>query len=449
MILERQVVLDLASEGFGVLHPNQGPVVFVPFTIEGEVIDVQITKRKRQFWYGEAIAWHSTSPARVSPLCLDFGRCGGCRWQMMSYFYQLSYKRRFVEESFRRIAHLPIQVPLPVPSPCIWRYRNKVEYAFGKGLDGTLALGFHPRGDFATILPIQNCQIVPEIFEKVRMIVKNEAQRLGLMPYDPRHHKGLLRTLLLRGTPNQLVAILSLSEDRPEIVETLFAPLRGALKGYGYFYNPKRNESIHDLVPHTLYGTLTLEYEVAGRRYSVGPKDFFQVNLSQAGRLVEWIRERIEGRIPLLYDLYGGVGFFGVALADKADYVCLVEKLPEAVVSAEQNFKQNQSAFPQTKWRVETGSVEQILERESIKLPSGSVAILDPPREGIHPRLRRFLNKVGFDWLFYVSCHPATQARDVADLLPVYEVVEVQPFDFFPHTTSIENVVVLKRRDSF
>jgi len=443
--LVKQTVVDVAVDGYGVLRPADTPAVLVPFVIEGEVVDVEVIHRKKQLWYGAAVSWHATSPHRTEPACTDFGRCGGCRWQMMTYAHQLHHKRRFVEQALHHIGHIAVEVPPVVPSPQVWHYRNKAEYAFGRDAQGNLTLGFHPRGEFAQVLPINQCQIVPERFERVRQAILRAAQQLGLAAYDPRTHRGLLRSLLIRGTEQEAIALLMLAEDRPDVAEALFAPVQALLRGYGYFYNPKKNDSLHDPVPIPLWGDLSLEYRLAHRRYRLGPKDFFQVNLPQAENLIHWLRARLPTQpVPRLYDLYGGVGLFGVALADRAQEVLLIEKLPEAAQSARANFQLNQAAFPGTRWEAIAGAVEELLSTGEI--PAGSVAIVDPPREGLHPKLRRFLRQAPFETLFYVSCHPATQARDLSELHDRYEVVEVQPFDLFPHTTGIENVALLRRR---
>lgn len=446
--LPPQVVQDLASEGFGVVRPQDTPVILVPFTLPGEVVEIAILRRKRQLWYGEAVAWHQTSPNRVEPRCGDFGRCGGCRWQMMDYPYQLQYKRRFVQQAFLHLAHLPVEVPSVVPSPVIWHYRNKAEYTFGENTQGQLLLGFHPRGDFARVLDLTACQLVPPVFEAVRRTVLAQARLKGLRAYNPLRHKGLLRQLVVRGTADRLVAFLSLADDCPEIAFDLLGPVKESLPsliGFGYFHNPKRNDSLADLEPIPLAGETCLEFQVDGRRYKLGIQDFFQVNLPQAENLLRWIRERMPDRCPALYDLYGGVGFFGIGLADRAEKVILVEKLPQAVISAEENFRHNRHRFPTTAWQTYAGALED-LTQVALAPPPGSVAIVDPPREGLHPTVRKALRTLPFEEIFYVSCHPATQARDLAELQEAYQILAVQPFDLFPHTTGIENIVWIKRR---
>lgn len=446
--LSHQKVVDLASDGYGVIRPADGPVVLVPFVLPGEEVDVWITRRKKQVWYGEVAYWHTRSSARVQPACADFGTCGGCRWQMIDYAAQLQYKKNFVQQAFHHIAKLPIPIPMPIPSPHIWHYRNKAEYAFGQTPQGELVVGFHPRGHFAKVLDLTRCQIVPPAFETIRKIVAERAKALHLLPYDPVRHTGLLRSLLVRGTPARVVVFLSLAEDRPEIAQELLLPLvenLSAIQGIGYFYNPKRNDSVHDLTPILLWGQAELLLEVVRRRYFIGPKDFFQVNLPQAENMVRWIAERWPPEAHTLYDLYGGVGFFSVALADKVKKIVLVEKLPEAVQAAERNFAENKAAFPQTTYEVFTGSVEALWD-QAIQEGEASVAIIDPPREGLHPSVRRALARGPFKHIFYVSCHPATQARDVAELTRSYTIEAVQPFDLFPHTVHIENLLWLRRR---
>ncbi|MCS7162621.1 MAG: 23S rRNA (uracil(1939)-C(5))-methyltransferase RlmD [Bacteroidia bacterium] len=445
--LLREKVIDLVSEGYGVLKPPNMPVVFVPFVIEGEEVEVRLTQRRRQLWYGEAVHWHVKAPQRTQPACADFGRCGGCRWQMMTYAHQLHHKRRFVEQALRTIGRLSIEVPAVVPSPSPWHYRNKAEYAFGMETSGEIVLGFHPRGAFDQVIGLQACQIVPPVFEAIRQSVLRRA-RMGKWPaYDARTHKGLLRGLLLRGTSEAVVALLILAEDRPDVAEALLKPLLTevpSLTGIGYMANPKRNDSLHDLTPKRLEGRLEVAFQVGGRTYWVGPKAFFQVNLSQAAQLLDWLRARWRAQRPPLYDLYGGVGFFGIGLADLSARVVLVERLPEAAENAIYNFRYNQAAFPDTPWEVHVGSVETILPQ--IGLAEAAVALVDPPREGLHPNLIRFLRAAPFAEIFYVSCHPATQARDLQALTDSYEVVEVQPFDLFPHTTAVENIAWLRRK---
>lgn len=447
-IWERQQIIDLASEGYGVARPPDSPAILVPFTLEGEEVDIQLTRRKKQLAYGEVIRWHTQSPDRISPACLDFGRCGGCRWQMMRYERQLEYKRRFLEQAFHHIGRLVVPIPLPLPAEPPWHYRNKAEYTFGTGPAGEVTLGFHPRGDFRSVIDIQDCQIVPAAFEAIRRAVRERAQALQLPSYDPIRHTGLLRQLLLRGTPERFIALLSLGQDRPDLALQLLQPLyetHPALHGIGYFYNPKRNDSLHDLQPIPLAGELYLSFSVAGRQYRIDPKAFFQVNLPQAEKLVSWIRQHFPPSASVLYDLYGGVGFFGIALADQVSEVILVERLPEAVQLAEENFRRNQPAFPTTRWQTFTGPVEQ-LWKDFVFPDSETVVIVDPPREGLHPKVRASLAQGPVTWIFYVSCHPATQARDLYELQRAYEIVAVQPVDLFPHTTAVENIAFLRRK---
>jgi len=369
---------------------------------------------------------------------------------MMDYPYQLLYKQRFVQQAFSHLAHLPIEVPPVVPSPVIWHYRNKAEYTFGESASGELVLGFHPRGDFAQVLDLTACQIVPPAFEGVRRAVRAHARLKGLRAYHPIRHKGLLRQLLVRGTEDRLVAFLSLADDRPDIALDLLGPVKESvpgLVGLGYFHNPKRNDSLADLEPIPLAGETHLEFVVDGLQYQVGIQDFFQVNLPQAANLLRWIRERMPARCTVLYDLYGGVGFFGVGLADRAEKVVLVEKLPQAVHSAEKNFLRNRHRFPSTAWQTYAGALED-LTQVALTPPSGSVAIVDPPREGLHPTVRKALRTLPFEEIFYVSCHPATQARDLAELQEAYQILAVQPFDLFPHTTAVENIAHLRRKSS-
>ncbi len=445
------VIRDLAADGYGVLGNGDHPAVLVPFALEGESVVVSIQRRKRQVWYGQLEAIRKPSVHRVAPRCTAFGRCGGCRWQMMDYAQQLIHKRQFVAQQLRHIGHVDIEVPSVVPAKQPWFYRNKAEFAFGLNEDGEVILGFHPRGAYAEVLDLEHCYLVPPVFDEARRLVAQQARRLvasqGFRPYDPRTGAGLWRELLVRGASDQLILLVSQTADDPALAAVLLEPVAAALPacvGYGYFYNPKRNNSLADLEPKRLAGTLSLSYKVAGRTFLVGPKDFFQVNLEQAAALVAWIRARMPQRVSVLYDLYGGVGFLGIALAEAAQKLILIERLPEAVESAHKNFLANQAHYPHTLFEGLTGSVEALWSTQ--QPPPASVAIVDPPREGLHPRLRKALAQARLSQIFYVSCHPATQARDLAELSSAYEVVEVQPFDLFPHTTSVENIAWLVRK---
>ena len=439
------VVRDLTSEGYGVVAPPDGPVVLLPYVIEGEVVRYVVERRKRQLFYGRVVEVEAASPYRVEPTCSAFGHCGGCRWQMMAYAHQLEVKRRFVEAQLRHIGRVTVEVPPVHASPVPWQYRNKVEYAFGWGPADQIVVGFHPRGDFRRVISIEACQIVPPVFEEVRRHIQARARRLGLPPYDPQRHEGVWRELLIRGTQESYIVLVSLSQDRADWAEKLLEPIRSlpGCRGAGYFYNPKRNNSLHDLIPRALWGSLELVYRVGGREFEVGAVDFFQVNLQQAEALVAWLRDRVP-ETPVLYDLYGGVGFLGISVAERTKRLILIEKLPSAVVQARKNFIRNQAFYPGVEFEGIAGSLEKVWTEAGVSLEA--VALVDPPREGLHPSLLRALQRAPFAHLFYVSCHPATQARDIAALQKAYEVREVQPFDMFPHTSGIENVAWLVRR---
>jgi len=440
------LVRDLTSEGFGVVAPADGPVVLIPYVIEGEEVRYEVERRKRQFLYGRLVEVARASPHRIEPRCTAFGLCGGCRWQMMTYTHQLEVKRRFVEAQIKHIGQVAVAVPPVQGAPSPWQYRNKAEYAFGWGPGGEIVVGFHPRGDFRRVIGIEACQIVPPAFEEVRRIIQAQARPLGLAPYDPRRHEGVWRELLIRGTQESYIVLVSLSHDRADWAEALLAPLKNlpGCRGAGYFYNPKRNNSLQDLRAQALWGSLELVYKVGGREFEVGPVDFFQVNLGQAEALVAWLRERVP-ETSVLYDLYGGVGFLGISLAERAGRLVLIEKLASAVERAQKNFIRNQASYPRTAFEGIVGALEKAWA--GMQVPLDSVALVDPPREGLHPSLVKALLEAPFAHLFYVSCHPATQARDIAALQKAYKVRAVQPFDMFPQTSGIENVAWLIRRE--
>ncbi len=433
------------SEGYGVVAEAGEPVVLLPFVIDGEEVSFTVERRKQRLWYGRLLEVHKASPHRVEPKCSAFGLCGGCRWQMMAYSHQLETKRQFVASQLKHIGQVEGEVPPVHPAIWPWHYRNKVEYAFGWGPSGEVVVGFHPRGDFRQVIGIEACQIVPPAFEQVRRRIQAQAQSMGHPPYDPQRHQGVWRELLIRGTEDDYIVLVSLAQERADWAEALLTPLRElpGCRGAGYFYNPKRNNSVQDLMPQVLWGGLELVYRVGGREFEVGPMDFFQVNLYQAEALVTWLRARVP-ETSFLYDLYGGVGFLGISLAERARRLLLIEKLASAVARARSNFARNQGHYPRVEFEGIVGPLEKVWS--GAEVPSDSVAIVDPPREGLHPSLLKVLRQAPFAHIFYVSCHPATQARDLAALQSAYKVQEVQPFDMFPQTGAIENVAWLIRR---
>lgn len=448
----------IAAEGKCVAH-HEGKVVFVQNAAPGDLVDVRINHGKSSFMEGEAIHFHEYSKDRVEPFCGHFGICGGCKWQHIHYYLQMDYKRQQVVDQFTRIG----KVPIPEVNPIIGSaqtqyYRNKLDFTFsnsrwltreeinsGKEFERN-ALGFHIPKMFDKIIDIEHCYLQSEPSNEVRNSLKEFALNEGLSFYDLRNQVGLLRNLIIRTTSTgESMVIVQFGEDDPEGIEKVMAFLHEkfpSLTSLLYIINLKKNETFHDQVIVTYAGKDYIEEEMEGLKFRIGPKSFYQTNSLQAFELYKVAREYagLTGE-EVVYDLYTGTGTIANFIAKQAKEVIGIEYVEAAIEDAKLNSKINNIHNT----RFYAGDMKDILTPAfASKHPKPDVVITDPPRAGMHEDVVKMLLQLAAPVIVYVSCNPATQARDIALLAEKYQVEKIQPVDMFPQTYHVENVVRLR-----
>lgn len=469
-VIEKLRVEDYAAEG-RCLARWEGKVVFIERTVPGDLVDVHLFKNKKDWAEGYPLVFHEYSPRRVTPFCSHFGDCGGCQWQSVAYEEQLRFKQQQVVDALERIAKVALPAIPPILGAEEDRYfRNKLEYTFGtyryipEGdydkaaflenkknglLTQTPAAGFHARGLFDKVVDISRCYLQAEPSNKVREAIRTYATEHGLSFYDVRHHVGFLRNVQLRVcSTGKVMANLIVGEPDERKIRDIMAYLEKTVpevSTWVYTINTKKNDSLHDLEPVTFSGNGYVIEKLENFRFKIGPKSFFQTNTKQAEQLYRVTRDFAEltGK-ETVYDLYCGTGSIGIFVSEKAARIIGVELIGEAIADARENAALNgleNTAFF-------TGDVIDICDDlffETHGRPD--VIITDPPRAGMHEKLVRKILDMAAPTVVYVSCNPATQARDLRLLDEKYTVTRVQPVDMFPHTHHIENVVQLKLRN--
>lgn len=471
-IIPQVLIEDYAAEGKSLARVD-GKVIFVEGAVPGDIADLRITKSKKDWAEAFVQHFHTLSPQRVSPFCTHFGTCGGCKWQMLPYAEQLKYKQREVEQQLKRIGKLEIPALQPIiGSDASTHYRNKLEFTFsnkryltkeelnerlklrsvhqseGQETPEDPALGFHVPRLFDKVIDIETCHLQPEPSNGIRLFIRQFAIEHGFSFYDIRAHQGWLRTLIIRTSSlGETMVNLTFGHDNESDRCLLFDALLKAfpqITTLVYTINPKWNDSIHDLDPVTYYGEGYMKEKLGSFIYKIGPKSFFQTNTAQAEKLYEVTRTfaGLTGN-EILYDLYCGTGSIGIFCSREAKKVIGVEVIAEAIEDAYQNARLNDlhnvSFF--------AGDVVDVCT-DAFFTEHGrpDVVITDPPRAGMHEKLVRKLLEMEAPRIVYVSCNPATQARDLQLLDEKYSIERLQPVDLFPHTHHIENVALLQFR---
>ncbi len=459
------MVEQVAAEGKSLLHHPELGVIFVAGAIPGDLVRLQITKKKAGYAEGQLLSIIKPSKDRVEPACRHFGHCGGCQWQMLPYAMQLQAKQAQVQDQYERIGHLEIPPINPIiGADPIYCYRNKMEFSFSprgwvehfSPTDATNpecripALGFHAPGSFSTVVNIEHCHLQGELPNALRNFVGAYAREHGISFYDILSHSGLLRSLVVRTNLKGEVMLLLVvsSNGEPETVEAL---LRALLRAFPMIHslqwgvNPKANDSLFDVEFTPCSSTESYLMEQLGDlSFLVSPKSFFQTNSYQALRLYQEVQRLLPVREDdVLYDLYCGTGTIGLFLGRHARRIVGVEEVPMAVddarLNAARNGIQNAHFF--------AGDVLRILTPDFIaQQGQPTVLVTDPPRAGMHPRVVEFLLGLRVPRMVYVSCNPATQARDLALLTAQYRVMAIQPVDMFPHTKHVECIALLELR---
>ena len=456
-VITNLLIERIASEGKCVGH-HEGKVVFVSNVAPGDLVDVRITKGKSSFMEGEAIQFHEYSKDRIEPFCSHFGTCGGCKWQHINYDLQKTYKRQQVLDQFQRIAKVPIPEVLPIlGSAQTQYYRNKLDFTFSNSRWLTReeinsgqefernALGFHIPKMFDKIIDIEHCYLQGGISNELRNALREFARSNNLSFYDIRNQFGLLRNLIIRTTSTeQTMVIVQFGENDPESISLVMEFLKDrfpAITSLLYVINTKGNETFHDLELVTFAGLPFIEEEMEGLKFRIGPKSFYQTNSEQAYELYKVAREFAQLRgDEVVYDLYTGTGTIANFVAKQAKQVIGVEYVEAAIEDAKLNSQIN--GIENTLFYA--GDMKDILNDEFIsRHAKPDVIITDPPRAGMDEKVVQMLLRLEAPTIVYVSCNPATQARDLALLGEKYQVEKVQPVDMFPQTYHVENVVRL------
>ena len=463
-LYEQVEITGVAAEGKALVRIDD-IVTFVPNCVPGDIVDLQITKKKHSFMEGKVVRLVQPSPVRCDARCKHFSVCGGCKWQILPYEEQLRYKQQQVVDNLTRIGKIELPEIRPIlGSKHIYEYRNKLEFTCAdrkwlptppaKDADREPGLGFHIPNAFDKVLDIEECHLMPEINNRIRNGVRAYAKEHGLSFYNEHSHEGLLRTLILRSNhkgelmlivvfgaeitnhKSQITNLMEfLHQSFPEIISLL------------YVENLKFNDTIGDQEVHTYFGQDFIIEEMEGLQFKVGPKSFYQTNTEQAYELYKVVRRMAfensatQGLYPpLVYDLYTGTGTIANFVAKQAERVVGIEYVPEAIEDAKINSQLN--GIENTLFFA--GDMKEIFTLEfACQHGRPDIIITDPPRAGMHEDVIKAILASEPLRIIYVSCNPATQARDLALLNAKYRVTAVQPVDMFPHTQHVENVVQL------
>ena len=460
-IFENVTITDIAAEGKAIARVND-LIVFVPFVVPGDVVDLQVTRKKSNFMEARPIHFHSFAEQRIEAVCQHYGICGGCKWQILPYAEQIRYKQKQVVDNLTRIG----KIDLPEISPIIGSaktefYRNKLEFTFsnkrwrtneeiaeGKVFETMNAVGFHIPGQFDKVLDIDKCRLQTEDSNEVRNEVRQYALEHDLSFFDLRNQEGFLRTMMVRTTSTgELMIIMIFFYEDKEAQDALLQHIADKfpqITSLLYVINSKANDTITDQEVLVFKGNECIYEEMEGLRFKIGPKSFYQTNSDQAYELYKVTRNlaQLTGN-ELVYDLYTGTGTIANFVAHQAKQVIGIEYVPEAIADAKVNSKLNN--IENTLFYA--GDMKDILNAAFIEQHGKpDVIITDPPRAGMHDDVINAILFAEPERIVYVSCNPATQARDLSLLDGKYKVTVVQPVDMFPHTHHVENVVLLNRR---
>ncbi len=463
-VLENVTITDYAAEGKALARVDDF-VVFVPFAVPGDVVDLQVRRKKHSYCEAEIIRIVKPSDIRVKPQCAHFGLCGGCKWQSVPYAEQLKMKQRQVHDQLTRIGKVELPDILPIlGSEKTFGYRNKLEFgcsdkrwltkeevAAETEYTQMNAIGFHITGAFDKILPIEKCWLMDDLHNRIRNAIRDYAYATGMTFFNQRSKHGLLRDIVIRNSDTgEWMVLVQFHYDEDGDEERAKALLQHIADGFPeissllYVDNQKFNDTFNDLDIQVFKGNGYIYETMDGLKFKVGPKSFYQTNTDQALRLYSVARDfaGLTGK-ELVYDLYTGTGTIANFVARKARKVIGIEYVPEAIEDAKVNSEIN--GIDNTEFYA--GDMKDILTDDFIAANGRpDVIITDPPRAGMHPDVVQTIIRTSAKRIVYVSCNPATQARDLALLDQYYKVKAVQPVDMFPHTPHVENVVLLEIR---
>ena len=461
-LLEKVLITDVAAEGKAIAKVND-MVVFVPYVVPGDVVDLQVKRKKHSYAEAEAVHFHEYSPQRAVPFCEHYGVCGGCKWQILPYEEQIKYKQKQVTDNLTRIG----KIELPEISPILGSkktqcYRNKLEFTFSNKrwltqqevaedvkYDQMNAVGFHIPNAFDKVLAIEKCWLQDDISNRIRNAARDYAYEHNYSFQNLRTHEGMLRNIIVRtSTTGELMVIVVCHIERDEEMDLFKALLQHLADKFPeitsllYIINNKVNDTITDLDVHVFRGNDHIFEEMEGLRFKIGPKSFYQTNSEQAYELYKVARNfaGLTGN-ELVYDLYTGTGTIANFVSRQARQVIGIEYVPEAIEDAKVNSQINGI----TNTLFFSGDMKDMLTQDFInQYGRPDVIITDPPRAGMHQDVIDVILFAEPKRIVYVSCNPATQARDLQLLDVKYRVTAVQPVDMFPHTHHVENVVLLE-----
>lgn len=459
--LQNVEIVKLAAEGKAIAKVDD-KVVFVTNVIPGDVVDVQVTKKRKSYMEGHPVFFHAHSPLKQDAFCEHFGVCGGCKWQNLPYNEQLKFKQQEIIDNLQRIGKLELPDVDPILASEKTRfYRNKLEYTFSNkryltkeeiaseaGVSKTPAVGFHVPGLFDKVVDINQCHLQPEPSNSVRLAIKEYAFANDLSFFDIRNHEGFLRTLIIRtsSTGENMVIVTFYHEDveKREGLLNHLAEQFPEITSLMYVINEKANDSITDQEVVLYKGQDHIFEQMEDLRFKIGPKSFYQTNSEQAYNLYFKTREFAAiTKDEVVYDLYTGTGTIANFVARQAKKVIGIEYVPEAIADAKVNSEIN--GIENTHFFA--GDMKNVLTREFIELHGQpDTMIVDPPRAGMHADVVETILHAAPKRIVYVSCNSATQARDLALMDHAYKVTRVQPVDMFPHTHHVENIVQLEKR---
>ena len=465
-LLENIEITDAGAEGKAVAKANN-KILFIPFGAPGDIVDVQVVKKRRNYLEGRIKEIKKYSEYRITPKCEHFGLCGGCKWQHLDYSYQKYFKQKQVEDSLNRIAKVPFpEINDIIGAEEIFYYRNKLEYTFSNKrwlteeeisdneheYKETRGLGFHLPGMFDKILDIHHCYLQKDPSNEIRNALKDYTISKNFSFYNAREQKGFLRNLIIRtSSTGDLMVIVIFGEEQPFAIEQVMDFLSvkfPSISSLLYIINTKQNDSIYDLDVRLYKGKGFILEEMnpakEGRdilKFKVSPKSFYQTNPKQAWKLYKAAHDlaKFTGD-ELVYDLYTGTGTIALFIAPSVKKVIGIESVEEAIQHAKKNATENNISNVD----FYTGDMAKFLTQEFIqKNGKPDVLLTDPPRAGMHPKVIEQILLTAPQKIIYVSCNPATQARDIAILNEKYEIKAVQPVDMFPQTHHVENIILM------
>ncbi len=459
--IEGATITDMAAKGKGFFR-HDGKVIFVEDGVPGDVVDVRLKRNKRDYAIGEITQLHQASTLRAKPFCAHFGTCGGCKWQYLPYDMQLRFKSQIVEEAFKHIGRLtfPPLNPILGSEPNRY-YRNRLDFSCSNKrwltteeiASGDVfnrdAIGFHKPGMFDKVIDVEHCYLQGGLSNDIRNAVRAYAIEKQLTYYDVREHQGFLRSLIIRtSTLDELMVVVMFGEENEverEALLTYLASTFPSITSLQYVINTKKNDTFYDLDIVVWKGRDYIFEQLEDKRYKISPKSFFQTNPFQAEKLYQLVREKaqLSGK-EIVYDLYTGTGSIAIFIAAHCQKVVGIEEVPAAIEDAQFNASLNN--VDNTVFYA--GDVKTFLDPQFISANgTPDLLITDPPRAGMHADVVQKILAMAPPRIIYVSCNPATQARDLQLLSEKYQIEEVQPVDMFPHTYHVENIAVLKRND--